>query len=192
MEEKMEAIDRMRAHGLTLQQGAPHQVLIGNDIILLCDLASTSDKPVSSDNSMHEITARGRAIEHLTNECARLITEREEALGKVVGLDTMTHALLFIAQSRFEPDNDPFMVLLRKTARDALDEAGIDWSEVDPAQLTLPPMEPLSGAAKPTGGRAPTPTEPHHALTGIGTSEPPIGLATAPLAAVGKPAKTKK
>ncbi len=166
MEENMEAIDRMRAHGETLRRGAPHQQSIGDDIVRLCDLAAARP-PMQSNNSLQEITDRGKEIGRLTEDNRQLrasvglLTDANVALEKdlealkTVKLDNEVRvkALLFIARSRFAPDDNPFMVLLRKTARDALDEAGIDWAETDPAQLTLPPMEPMSAAATPKGGR---------------------------------------
>ncbi len=83
---------------------------------------------------------RGR-VEELEEGCKVLVKERDEALAKVTTHGDFMGALLFIARARFEPDTDPFMVLLRKTARDALDGAGIVWNDVDNSGFAMTTAE---------------------------------------------------
>lgn len=146
-EENMEALERMRAYGKTLQSGAPHQTPIGNDIIALCGMVGDRANP--------PMTATGEDLKAAMADLRRAHDEIDELKAHPAHNEADIKALLFIARARFEPDDNPFMVLLRKTARDALDDAGIDWSDQDNAglSLTLPPMEPFSAAAEATGGR---------------------------------------
>jgi len=95
MQENGEALQRMREYGKTLQSGAPHQVPIGNDIIALCELASHPAVVVpagalQSDNSLHEITERGKEIERLTKTNELL---REDVAKLVTANDSLSKEL---------------------------------------------------------------------------------------------------
>ena len=94
-EENREAIERVRAYGQMLKGGAPHQIPIGADILRLCDLAShpaviVPAAPLQSDNSLHEITERGKEIERLTKTTELL---REDVAKLVAANDSLSKEL---------------------------------------------------------------------------------------------------
>lgn len=85
MEEAKGAIARVRDYGETLKSGAPHQIDLGADIVIVADLAKMSTQPaVTPSNLVEQLQAKLAQADTLYRD---LLTEHETLKAEHADLD---------------------------------------------------------------------------------------------------------
>ncbi len=136
MEEIKAAIDRVKAHGLGLQGGAPHQVSLGNDLVMVCEHANRPDPVVPTTAIVLD-----DQINKQLDELEEQVKDRDN---KIANLNANIDGIL-----RERDDGRETIARLTKERDEAREDTARLTSRLDEVSNELTELKKVAGAVSP-------------------------------------------